>query len=60
MVHSGFDEVKRDPCGHCVESERWSKEKWGCKGGQGEATGSLKAIGITIKRGIQGLLIFPS
>jgi len=43
-----------------VESERWSEEKWGCKGGQGEATGSLKAIGITIKRGIQVLLIFPS
>lgn len=34
VVHSGFDEVKRDPCSHCVESERWSKEKWGCKGGR--------------------------
>lgn len=43
-----------------MESERWSEEKWGCKGGQGEATGSLKAIGITIERGIQVLLIFAS
>ena len=40
MVRDGFEEVKGGPYGHSVESEMWSGEKRGCKGGQGEATGS--------------------
>ena len=48
-----FAEMKEGPVA-TVWRAIWNGEKWGCKGVQGDTTGSLEAICIRVKSGIQG------